>query len=231
MSRVSEANGTELSRVRSNQKSLPMSMNNEDTDKNASQSLNSGGSGCLVEVVMGLLGLTTTVFSILGIIMLFTGINAGFQGRDTLFCNRIELSKIDCKVVRNSFLREQSEIIQDVQKAEVRITKVRGQGKLKTYRYNYQIFLVTKSDLYTLFYPEDSFEPQNTAIFKSEVSQINNFINNSDENSIKIEEKEYALSAIKSGIFLLFIGWLPWMILLGIFYIVLIRLEPTGRKS
>jgi ATP-dependent Zn protease len=134
-------------------------------------------------------------------------------------------------VVRNSFLREQSEIIQDVQKAEVRITRIRGEGKIKTYRYNYQIFLVTKNGLYTLFYPEDSFEPQNTAIFKSEVSQLNNFINNSDEKSIKIEEREYALSSIKRGIFLLFVGWLPLIIFLVYFYIVLITLKPTGRKS
>jgi len=208
-----------------------MSMNNEDTDKNASRSLISGCGSCLALVFMGLLGLTTTVFSIMGITMLFTGINAGFQGRDTLFCNRIELSKIDCKVARNSFLGEQSEIIQDVQKAEIRISKVRRKGKSKTYSYNYQIFLVTKSGLYTLFYPKDSFEPQNTTIFNSEVSRINSFINNPDESSIKIAEKEYVLSSLKTGIFLLFIGWLPWMILLCIFYIVLIRLEPTGRKS
>jgi uncharacterized ion transporter superfamily protein YfcC len=206
-------------------------MNNEDTDKNASQSLISGCGRRLVLVLMVLYFLVTIYSTIFAIWSFFLGINAGFQGRDTLFCNRVELSKIDCKVVRNSFLREQTEIIKDVKKAEVRITKVRGQGKLKTYRYNYQIFLVTKSGLYTLFYPEDYFEPQNTEIFKSEVSQINNFINDSDENSLKIEEKEYALSSIKRGIFLLFIGWLPWMIFFVYFYIVLITLKPTGRKS
>ena len=208
-----------------------MSVNNEDTDENASQSPNYGCGTRLASVLMVLYCLVTTYSTIFAIWSFFLGINAGFQGRDTLFCNRVELSKVDCKVVRNSFLREQTEIIQDVQKAEVRITQVRGQGKLKTYRYNHQIFLITKSGLYTLFYPEDSFEPQNTAIFKSEVSYINNFINNSDENSLKIEEREYALSSIKRGIFLLFIGWLPWMIFWVYFYIVLITLKPTGRKS
>jgi len=208
-----------------------MNVNNDETNENASQSRISGCGTRLALVLIVLYCFVTIYSTIFAIWSFFLGINAGFQGRDTLFCNRVELSKVDCKVVRNSFLREQTEIIQDVQKAEVRITKVRGQGKLKTYRYNHQIFLITKSGLYTLFYPEDSFEPQNTAIFKSEVSYINNFINNSDENSIKIEEREYALSSIKRGIFLLFIGWLPWMIFWVYFYIVLITLKPTGRKS
>jgi hypothetical protein len=190
-----------------------MSMNDEDTDKSANQSpVFYRGTG-LVIALATLFFLIAALSSFFGVGMIVIGISAGFQGRDTLICNRIELSKIDCQMIRSSFLGKQSETIQDVQKAEIRITKVRAGTKIKTYNYNYQILLIAKSGLYPLFYPETSFEEQNTTLFKSEVSYINDFINNPGKNSIKMEEKEYALSYIIRGIYLIIIGWVPWIML------------------
>ncbi len=194
-------------------------MNNEDTDETTSPSLVSGCGSCLVGGLMILYPLITFYSSIIAIQMFFLGITAGFQGTDTLICNRIELSKIDCQLIRSSFLGKQSETIPDLQKAEIRISQVREQSKIKTYSYNYRIFLITKSGPYTVFYPKNSSKPQDTTLFKSEVSYINDFINNPGKKNIKMEEKEYALALayIKSGINFLIIGWLPWIIMLSIF--------------
>jgi hypothetical protein len=108
-----------------------MSMNDEDTDKSASQSpVFYRGTGLVIALAILFFSIAA-ISSVFAVGMIVIGISAGFQGRDTLICNRIELSKIDCQLIRYSFLGKQSETIQDVQKAEIRITKVRQELKLK----------------------------------------------------------------------------------------------------
>ncbi len=205
-------------------------MNNEDADKNASQSLISGCGTRLVLTSIGLYFLITIYSTIFAIGSFFTGITAGFAGRDTLICNRNKLSKIDCELKISGFLKEEIITISGLHEAKVDITTWVKQGKGST-RYSYQIFLVAETGNFDVFFPKTSFDLKDATIFKPEISYLNDFINNPDENSIKMEQKGYALSAIKNGIFWLMIGWLPWMIFLGYFYIVLIRLEPTDRKN
>jgi hypothetical protein len=207
-----------------------MSINNEDTDEKASQSLISGCGTRLVLTSISLYFLITIYSTIFAIGSFFTGITAGFAGRDTLICNRNEISKIDCELKISSFLKEEIITISGLQEAKVDITTWVKPGKGST-QYSYQIFLVAETGNFDVLFPKSSFDLKDETIFKPELSYINDFINNPDKNSIRIEEKGYALAFIKRGIFWLIIGWFPWITFLGYFYIVLITLEPTNKKS
>ncbi|MBD0301933.1 MAG: hypothetical protein ICV85_07035, partial [Tolypothrix sp. T3-bin4] len=96
-----------------------MSINNEDTDENTSQSLISGCGTRLVLTSIGLYFLITIYSTIFAIGSFFTGITAGFAGRDTLICNRNEISKIDCELKISGFLKEEIITISGLQEAKV----------------------------------------------------------------------------------------------------------------
>jgi len=165
------------------------------------------GFGCLLVVF-------SLIFIGLGFSVLLSGVGSSLQGIKIIACHRINPSRIDCQIKKETLIggKKHIQTIQALKKADIVTQRYQSGVKIRSYSYRYEIILVSQNSPSYVFDSTTSILPDKT-IYADLIAQINDFIKNPNKKVLNIETNNDSFLVIIFGIFLTIIGCTPWIIL------------------
>jgi hypothetical protein len=169
--------------------------------------------GCFFCCFFCLLVVFSLIFISSGLSNILSGVSSSLRGIKIIECHRINLSRIDCQIKKETLLGKKNiQTIQELKRAEIRTHRYQSGVKIKSYSYHYQITLVSLNSPSYVFDSTTSILPDKT-IYADSIAQISNFIENPNQKVLRLQTNNGSFITIIFGIFLTIIGCAPWIIL------------------
>ncbi len=164
------------------------------------------GFGCLLVVF-------SLIFIWSGLSALLSGVSSSLQGIKFIDCHRIDTSRIDCQIKKETLIGKKNiQTIQALKRADIVRHKYQSGVKIKSYSYRYELILVSQNSPSYVFDSTTSILPDQT-IYADSIAQINDFIKNPNKKVLNLKTNNGSFIVIIFGIFFTIIGCTPWIIL------------------